>query len=126
MIALRDRIEHTPTGPILRGTGVAADEIGQRLESGEAPARLVEELGIDPTGFVAALSSLGLGPEDSEGPALIQGEPRRPGLVRRLANDGLAGLWPDADRGRRLALTAGLLQVLDGWEASHEAAQAAD
>jgi hypothetical protein len=38
----------------------------------------------------------------------------------------LAGFFPLASRPSRLALAAGLLQILDAWDASHTAAQESD
>jgi hypothetical protein len=46
--------------------------------------------------------------------------------VASASEPALAELLPNASRPARLALSAALLQILDAWEASHEAAQEAD
>jgi len=43
-----------------------------------------------------------------------------------LNESAVGQLYPGAGRAARLALAAGLLQIHDFWEASHEAAQVAD
>ena len=72
-----------------------------------------------PGGFLAPA-----GPDD--GPPLVQSAPRRPLLAGAVSEPALAALLPRAPRPSRLALAAGLGQVLDFWEASHHAAQEAD
>jgi hypothetical protein len=57
---------------------------------------------------------------------LVQGAPRGPWLAACLGEDAIAALAPQAPRTARLALAAGLLQVHDFWDASHQAAQQAD
>ena len=80
----------------------------QRLEAGEAP--VTSALDVD----------------DRQGPKLVQGRPRRPKLVAAVSEPVLARLFPKASRSARLALSAGLLQILDAWDASHDAAQEAE
>jgi len=101
--------------------------VGRRLEAGESARSVGESLGLDPGAVVAAIAQVGLGPEGSDGPSLIQVAPSRPRLAEVIADEStIADLFPRAGRPARLALGAGLLQVLDAWEASHTAAQAAD
>jgi hypothetical protein len=57
---------------------------------------------------------------------LIQASPKYPRLEKGLSDPALAELFPGSSRPARLALAAGLLQVLDFWDASHTAAQEAD
>jgi hypothetical protein len=106
------------------GDGVERpSEVLDRLEAGESPARVCEALAIGAGELIAALARAGL---DVEPPPLVQQAPRRPRLAPALGEDTWAGLFPGASRPRRLALAAGLLQVFDFWDASHEAAQRAD
>jgi hypothetical protein len=95
----------------------------RRLESGE-PA--VEVFGQSPLDLAAALTFATLGEDGSEGLSLVQRTPERPRLVAAVSEEVLSALAPRASRPARLAFAAGLLQVLDAWDASHEAAQEAD
>jgi hypothetical protein len=109
-------------GPAVAATGVSLAEIARRLEAGEA----LDRLGLGPADLVAALARLGLSEASSEGLPLVRGKPLRAKLQRSLAEPALAAILPDVARPVRLALAAGLLQIHDFWEASHEAAQEAD
>lgn len=100
-----------------------SDEVLARLESGEAPARLADALNLDASGLIAALAHEAL---EAHRPALAQAPPRRPRLAAALGENAWADLLPESVRPARLALAAGLLQVFDFWDASHEAAQQAD
>jgi hypothetical protein len=86
----------------------------------------IESLSVEASGFVENLARMGLGGEESEGPSLVQASPRYPDLEEALNDDALARRFPGSARPDRLALAAGLFQVLDYWEASHNAAQEAD
>ncbi len=97
-----------------------------RLEAGDSPADVIRSLGLSPADLIAAIARVGLGPEGSEGPPLVQSPSPHRQLVRAITEPALAALWPTAPRPTRLALVAGLLQVLDAWDASHHAAQEAD
>ncbi|CAN5912476.1 hypothetical protein BH23PLA1_BH23PLA1_38970 [soil metagenome] len=121
-----ERIEIREGEPILKSQAVPVAEVVSRLEGGESPSAVLEALGLEPTDIVAAIAAVGLGPDEDDGPPLIQRRPPRPKLVEAASEPALAMLFPHADRPRRLALSAGLLQVLDAWEASHIAAQMAD
>jgi hypothetical protein len=57
---------------------------------------------------------------------LTQVAPKHPKLAKALTESTLAPLFPGSTRPSRLALAAGLLQILDFWDASHNAAQEAD
>ncbi len=120
MTSFRDRVEGI--------SDATAAEVARRLESAEAPGSVARGLGLDAAGLVAALARVALGPEGSEGPALVRDDPRRPRLAPALAEPRLAGLVGASAAGRpaRLALSAGLLQAFDSWDASHAAAQEAD
>ena len=79
-----------------------------------------------PVDLIAAMAASALGDEQSLGPALVQEKPRRPKLAQALSEPALAVMYPSVPHPKRLALAAGLLQVHDFWDASHDAAQQAD
>jgi hypothetical protein len=120
---LQDRIEIVGDRAVVRATGLAVDELVGRLEAGEPTAKVADGRPLD---LVAALEFSALGDASSEGCSLVQRPPGRPGLERALSPSGLAGLFPGASRVALLTLSAGLLQIHDFWDASHEAAQQAD
>ena len=102
-------------------------EVARRIEAGETTRAVADALALDPVGWIAAIARVGLGGEGTEGPPLVQGSTIRPGLAAILEREStLLDIFPDAGRPARLALLAGLLQILDAWETSHHAAQVAD
>lgn len=100
--------------------------IAGRVDAGESPSAIAAALGLPPSRVVAALGALALGPEGSAGPPLVQVDPPRPAWRAALDEAALVPLFPLAPRPALLTLAAGLLQVHDFWEASHQAAQSAD
>ncbi len=112
--------------PALGPDGPTIAELERRLAAGAAPATLAKLPGLGPIDVVAAIGFLGLGPDGSEGLPLEQGPPHRPWVHEALTEPALARLLPAAPREQLLALLAGLLQVHDFWEQSHDAAQQAD
>lgn len=90
------------------------------LEAGGRPP------GLEPAAVIGGLVREALGGDGSEGPSLVRQAPRRPGLRPAIEEPALAAMFPRAARPARLALAAGLLQIHDFWDASHEAAQEAD
>jgi hypothetical protein len=104
------------------GSALLVAEIIGRLEAGES-AGTSELAAAD---LLASLAFAALGGDDALGPALIQQTPPRPRLKTALEEPAIAKLLPGASRPARLALAAGLLQIHDFWDSSHEAAQAAD
>jgi hypothetical protein len=99
----------------------------EALESGESLARVAGRLELDALDLIAALALAGLGGDDAaRAPALVQSAPRRPALQPALEETAWTEVLPRASRTSRLALAAGLLQIHDFWDASHEAAQQAD
>ena len=88
--------------------------------------RISDSTALGPADYLAVLAFAGLGGPESEGPPLVQQAPPRPRLEACLGESSLARLLPATSRPARLALAAGLLQIHDFWEPSHEAAQAAD
>jgi hypothetical protein len=124
MGVLRDRLV-LGEGPLgLRSGGLSVAEVIDRLEAGEL---LAGKGGImPPVDLIAAMAASVLGDEQSLGPGLVQEKPRRPRLARALSEPALAVMYPSVPHSKRLALAAGLLQVHDFWDASHDAAQQAD
>ena len=104
------------------GSALPVAEIIGRLEAGES-AGISELAAAD---LLASLAFAALGGDDALGPALIQQAPPRPRLKTALEEPAVAKLLPGSNRPARLALAAGLLQIHDFWDSSHEAAQAAD
>ena len=104
------------------GSALPVAEIIGRLEAGES-AGISELAAAD---LLASLAFAALGGDDALGPALVQQAPPRPRLETALEEPAIAQLLPDSNRPARLALAAGLLQIHDFWDPSHEAAQAAD
>src|SRR5262245_2124724 len=126
MGVLADRLIVDGTRYRLRSDGRAVSDLLGQLESGELPAAAIAPGAVTPADVVAALAQDALGADDSIGPPLVQARPPRPQLERVLKEPAWAEVFPRAERRSRLALAAGLLQVCDFWEASHEAAQQAD
>ena len=108
---------------VVKATGRPVDELVGLLEAGEPAANVA---GGRPLDLVAVLEFAALGDASSEGCSLVQRPPGRPRLEKALTPSGLSGLFPGASKVGLLALSAGLLQVFDFWDASHEAAQEAD
>ena len=123
MTARQQGGRETPAGGLAPRIEAISDEeaaeVARRLGEGEA-------VDLDFLGFVATIARVGLGGEGSDGPGLVQGPPKFPRLDRVVGEEALARMLPGSTRPDRLAVLAGLLQVLDSWEASHTAAQEAD
>lgn len=96
------------------------------LEAGAAVESLPVALGISDRELVTTLALAALGDSQSLGPTLIQQRPAHPRLSEALAQPALSKLFPSSARPVLLALSAGLLQIHDFWDASHTAAQEAD
>jgi len=102
-------------------------EVARRLEAGEPARAVADSMKLNPVTIVAAIARVGLGSDGGEGLSLVQGPPLHSRLAEVLAKGStIADLFPRAERTARLALAAGLLQILDAWDASHTAAQEAD
>lgn len=109
-----------------RGAGVSASEAISELEGGDAPEGVARRRGIAAGTLALLIAADGLGGPDEPGPGLTRRAARRPKLGPALREELWSGLFPRGTRGRTLALAAGLNQVQDFWNASHEAAQEAD
>jgi hypothetical protein len=126
MGVLGDRLIVDGTRYRLRSDGRAVADLLGRLESGELPAAVIAPGAVTPADVVAALAHDALGDEGSTGLPLVQSAPPRPRLLRVLSEPAWAEVFPQSSRRSRLAMAAGLLQVFDFWDASHDAAQQAD
>jgi hypothetical protein len=123
MSRLWERVAFLADGPVVGFPVVPAAEVIGRFEAGETWDGVAKSLRLDPADLIVAVAADALGDGESLGPALRQSSPRRPKLLAALSEPASGA---KSDRGTRLALAAGLLQVHDFWDASHTAAQAAD
>ena len=117
-----------PRGLEIEGRGgVAVASVVSALESGEAAESLAPSAGIAPVDVLAALALAALGDAESLGPAARSSSSRPgPGWPGRCPSRRSPASSRDASRTAVLAVSAGLLQVHDFWDASHAAAQEAD
>jgi hypothetical protein len=123
---LRDRLVGEGGRSQLRSNGTAVAEVISRLEAGVLPAGLIGSGLLSAADLVAVLSHDALGDDDSLGLSLAHGKPRHPKLAQALSEPAWVGVFPSLASRSRLTLAAGLLQLHDFWDASHEAAQKAD
>lgn len=126
MNRLMSRVTFQPDGPVVGKSGVAVASVIEHLGCGDGWDEVMRALAIDSGDVIAAVAAESLGSDDSMGLPLTRGTPRRPALLSALCEPSIRVVAPKADLGVRLALAAGLLQVQDFWDASHDAAQAAD
>jgi hypothetical protein len=110
----------------LRSDGRTVSDLIGRLSAGELPGAVIGTGAVTPADVIAALAHDALGGDDSPGLPLVQAKPRNPRLARALSEPVWAKVFPSAASRSRLTLAAGLLQISDFWDASHEAAQKAD
>lgn len=89
------------------------------------PHKRFESEGMSPVEAAAALAVFGLESGDAPGPPLMTEKPVYPGFRRFLGEPVWAEALPGVSRKQRLVLVAGLLQIFDFWDDSHEAAQQA-
>jgi len=126
MGVLQDRLALEESPASLRSCGVKVSEIVRCLEGADSPVNLIKAGGVTSADIVAALAHAALGGEEAEGPTLAQSKPRSPALLRSLSEPSWVAVFPGAPHRSRLCLAAGLLQIHDFWDASHDAAQRAD
>lgn len=113
--------------PVVVPAGVPVSLVFDRLGASPGLADAAKEFGLPPRGLIAVLAYDALGDHrDGAGPSLVQSAPRRPDFEDALSERALAELFPTLSRPARLALSAGLLQIHDFWDSSHQAAQLAD
>jgi hypothetical protein len=126
MGVLRDRLLLGDERASLRSSGTLASTVVDRLARDEGPVKLITPGGLSPADLIAALAQAALGNDDAIGPTLVQSKPRSPALLRSLSEPAWVAVFPGAPHRARLCLAAGLLQIHDFWDASHDAAQKAD
>jgi hypothetical protein len=126
MAALRDRLILRDGPARLSSTGGPATAVVERLAGGEMPVKLIGSSGLSPADVIAAVAHDALGDDGAKGPALVQTKPRQAPLLRPLSEAAWVAVFPAAPHRARLCLAAGLLQIHDFWDASHDAAQKAD
>jgi hypothetical protein len=123
---LRDRLALTDGSACLRGTGQTVTAVVGCLESGELPVKLIRPDGLVAADLIAALAQNSLGDDQSMGTALMQASPANRALLPSLSESAWVAVFPSVPHRTRLNLSAGLLQIHDFWDASHDAAQRAD
>jgi hypothetical protein len=128
MRVLRDRLVFglEDGGASLRANGTPVAAVVSRLTELSAPARWIAESGLAPADLIAALALAALGDDQAPGPSLVQARPGTPKLFSVLSEPAWVAVYPGAPHRARLCLAAGLLQIHDFWDASHDAAQKAD
>ncbi len=126
MGVLRGRVLLSESPPRLRSSERGLDEIVAACDVKDAAIEPGRPLPWTPIDLVAGLGALALGDDQAPGPSLTQTAPRHPRLGQAIAEPALARWFPGASRSALLALSAGLLQIHDFWDLSHEAAQRAD
>jgi hypothetical protein len=117
--SLGDRVQLRDEVPVVASTGIPVARVLDCLQRRESP----KTIGLEVEDLVAAIAYDALA---GLGPGLVQAEPKRPRLLSVLNEEGAAWLYPNASRAARLGLAAGLLQIHDFWDTSHDAAQKAD
>jgi hypothetical protein len=110
----------------LRSNGTSVADVVARLAGAGSPIDVIVSGGLTPADLIAALTLSALGDDESMGPTLVQTQPRNPAILRSLIEPAWVKVFPGAPHRSRLSLAAGLLQVHDFWDASHDAAQRAD
>ena len=123
---LRDRLVVGNGAASLRSSATAVTEVVSRLAGSDSPNKLIGQAGLTHADVIAALALAALGDDDSIGPPLIQAKPQLPALLRSISEPAWVAVFPGAPHRARLCLAAGLLQIHDFWDASHDAAQKAD
>ncbi len=126
MSAIWARVKHRPEGLTVGPNARPAAAVVDALEGGKSWAEVASQFELEPIDLIAAVAAETLGDENSFGPELVQCAASRPGLRTALSEQGLRTLAPNASRVDRLVLAAGLLQLADFWDPSHDAAQSAE
>jgi hypothetical protein len=127
MGVLRDRLLLGNGPASLRSSETLTTTVVDRLARDELPVKLIAEGGgLTAADVIAVLAHAALGNDDAIGPTLVQTRPRSPALLRSLSEPAWVAVFPGAPHRARLCLAAGLLQIHDFWDPSHDAAQKAD
>jgi hypothetical protein len=126
MNRLWNRLNLSSDGAKLGPDGVSVSQVIEALEAGLGWLEVIKGLKLTSADLVAAIVYEFLGDDQSLGLPLVTDNPSRPKLRAALTEASLLEVAPEAHKADRLCLAAGLLQVADFWDASHEAAQAAD
>ena len=126
MNPLWTRARFEADGPVVGHRGVPVASMIARLERGESWPDAAKALDIEPADAIAAVVADAMGDDSSLGLALIHEPPRRPLLQATTGGSAIQSLSKTAERAKALAFSAGFLQIQDFWDASHNAAQAAD
>ncbi len=101
------------------------DSIATWPQTDTQPKDRFEAAGLGPLEAAAALAVFGLEAGDGLGLPLMTEKSVNPGFRRYLGESVWAEVLPSTSRQQRLVLSAGLLQIFDFWDDSHEAAQQA-
>jgi hypothetical protein len=126
MGVLRERLDLGDGPAGVKSTGTRVTEVIGRLAGNDLPVKLVGHGGLTAADLIAALAQAALGDDDAMGPSLVQAKPGTPALLRSLIEPAWVAVFPGVPHRSRLCLAAGLLQIHDFWDASHDAAQKAD
>jgi hypothetical protein len=126
MNSLLARLKLENGRPVVGRSEVPLDRVIERLERGEGWADTARSLEIESLDVLAAVVAAAVGEPNALGLGLIRGTPRHPALRAALTEAAIRSILPKTDRAKALALLAGLLQIHDFWDESHEAAQLAD
>lgn len=105
---------------------VEHSKLVQALESASSLPELSKALGTPPLDIAAALAVHGLEANNGLGPTLVHKRPSEARLQPFLLPRAWSQFMPDLPETAVLNLCAGLLQIHDFWDESHQAAQQAD
>ena len=124
---LRDRLVLADGPARLRGNGETVTEVVGRLEAGDSPVKLVRPNGLTRRRLDRRPGSSRAGRRSTRW-GRRSCRPVRPieRSCRHLSEPAWVAVFPSAPHRTRLSLSAGLLQIHDFWDASHDAAQRAD
>lgn len=125
--SLLDLIDATSNdSAAVKSNGVRVGDVFGAVEAGEPWDELSRRFSLTPAEAVAAFAYEALGSANRPRLELLTGGSASPKWGRILSESAFAKLLPNLPATSRLALSAGLLQVVDLWDESHEAAQDAE
>ena len=124
---LHELIDHPLESPsVVKSNGVRVHDVFIAIEEGEPLDELASRFGLSANEVIAVFSHETLGAPDEGISRLIRGKPALPKWVSLLSESALKKLLPELAGQSRLALSAGMLQAMDLWDQSHDAAQEAE